>query len=57
MSARHVLVTGARDLGLVLFLVALPLAATGHEVADLATAKTRAAAAGKTILIDFSSPT
>ena len=57
MNARHSLLAGARDLGLVLTLAALPLAATAHEVADLATAKAKAAAAGKTILIDFSAPT
>ena len=57
MRARHSLVTGARGLVLSLSLAALPVVAGASEVADFAAAKAKAAATGKSILIDFSSPT
>lgn len=48
---------GARAVALSLTLAAMPFVAGASDVADLDAAKAQAVASGKSILIDFSSPT
>jgi hypothetical protein len=47
----------ARAIALAMSLATIPLVASATEVTDFATAKAQAVASGKTVLIDFSSPT
>ena len=57
MRTRSLHLLAPATLGLILSALAVPAPSTDAETMDFAGAKAKAAAAGKLVLVDFSSPT